>query len=101
MFWELNPITIKPFFKAEQIKRDNRLKEQSIVAYWNGIYVAQAVSLIGGCKFPEEPLKLYKTQEEIEKENRLPTEQEIIIERQKLINKLKADEINWKLSHPK
>ena len=76
------------------------MQEQSIVSYWNGIYVAQAVSLIGGGKFPEEPLKLYKTQEEIRRENN-PTKAEIEEERKKIVAMLESQEINWKLSHPK
>lgn len=101
LFWELNPTLLKPFFKAYQLKSDRHMQEESMISYWNGIYVAHAVSLIGGGKFPNEPLKLFKTFEELEKENREPTEEEILQERQRIIDGLKMMEINFKLNHPK
>jgi hypothetical protein len=96
LFWDLNPTLLKPFFKAHQLKQDRYMQEQSTISYWNGIYVAHAISASFGSKFPDKPLKLFKTLEEVEKENRPLTEAEIIEERNKFVEGLKLMEINFK-----
>lgn len=70
LFWHLNPTKLKAFNKAYKISFQNRMKEEEAITYWNGVYVAQAISSCFNkrAKFPKKPIEFIKTEEIVQRE---------------------------------
>lgn len=68
LFWQLNPRKLHPFVKAYQAEQKEQLERANYAAWLSGIYVTHAVaaSLGENARYPEKPIDLYETEEDLE-----------------------------------
>lgn len=69
-FYRLNPAKMERYqpYMTEMLK--HRKDEASMTGWVNGLYVGRAIgaSIPNGTKYPDEPLRLYKTAEDEEEQ---------------------------------
>ena len=68
LFWQLNPRRLQPFVKAYQEEQKAQLERANFAAWLSGIYVTHSIaaSLGENARYPEKPIDLYETEEELE-----------------------------------
>ena len=95
-FKHLNPTKLKAYSKAYKMQFENKCKEQELFAYWNGIYMVNAISsCFGKNKFPKKPIE-FTNQSETDDEEM--TEEQIKQAREKFILGLQVMQTNFELN---
>lgn len=104
MFWTLNPTKIKPYVKADEMKREHERELLNITAFVNGIYVRDALFCTVGNMFskkkfeyPSEPYDLWNKTKKVEDVEL--TEEDKIRQTEQLFAMLNVRKDNWDLTH--
>lgn len=89
LFWTLTPESLKPFFKAFDLKQKRKETETDIIAWQHGIYIQMAVASVLDSKtdYPKEPLSIINEKEKnITPQDRMEKIKENMMERMIIVN---------------
>lgn len=79
LFWTLNPHRLKPYMTAYEQRTKERLEQQNMMAYVQGMYIAEAIKATVGnmfskgqvLEYPKEPYELFKEEKVLTEEEKM------------------------------
>lgn len=104
-FWNANPVIMKPYIDAYNMKNEYELQRANLISYIQGIYVKDALLCTVGnmfkgksdkpIEYPDEPYDFFRKKEEPHE----LTEEEKIEQTKALFMRLDVMKSNFELTH--